>query len=117
MITKIKDKIEDTKIKEVIQEKNEMFSLYPENEDERKKIFQLMFDKKQSLNITNMWDLLPELLLHKKKGIAEKYIIEYITQYDKIKPKYIKGVEKVDKMHYTNLSKMIINYYKIDSKY
>jgi hypothetical protein len=55
MITKIKDKIEDTKIKEVIQEKNEMFSLYPENEDERKKIFQLMFDKKQSLNITNIF--------------------------------------------------------------
>lgn len=88
----------------------------PDSELHRKIIFTFLFNTQKNKGESNAWVLLPEVTeLINNKNVAEKYIIEYITQYETIKAKYISEVEMYGDLHYKTLSKMLLNFYSKQS--
>jgi hypothetical protein len=88
----------------------------PDSELHRKIVFTFLFNTQKKQGESNAWMLLPELTeLINNKNFAEKYIIEYITQYETIKAKYISEVEVYGDLHYKTLSKMLLNFYSKQS--
>lgn len=84
----------------------------PDNELHRKILFTFLFKTQKKKSEPNAWMLLPELTeFINNKNVAEKYIIEYITQYETVKSKYISEVEVYGDLHYKTLSKMLVNFY------
>lgn len=88
--------------------------VYPETEEERTATFRYLYELEKRTGAESAWDLLPALTVHMDKSmpVAEQYIVEYLTQPEKVIAAYIPLKEQVyGPTHYKTLSAQLTKFY------
>ena len=94
--------------------------VYPESEEARSEAFQYLYELEKRTGAASAWDLLPAFTVQmdKSKSIAEQYIIEYLTQPEKVIRKYIPRKDQVyGPTHYKTLSAQLTKFYEFHPPY
>jgi hypothetical protein len=89
--------------------------VYPESEEDRIAAFRYLYDLEKRTGVESAWDLMPAFTVHmdKSKSVAEQYIIEYLTQPEKVIATYIPLTSQVyGPSHYKTLSAQLTKFYE-----
>lgn len=123
-MTKSKSKTAPRRFKVLNQEPKEQpvpkLYVYPETEEERTEAFRYLYELEKRTGAASAWDLLPAFTVQmdKSKSIAEQYIIEYLTQPEKVIRNYIPRKDQVyGPTHYKTLSAQLSKFYEFYPPY
>jgi len=94
--------------------------VYPESEEERVAAFRYLYALEKCTGVESAWDLMPAFTVNmdKSKSVAEQYIIEYLTQPEKVIAAYIPQKDQVyGPTHYKTLSAQLTKFYEFHPPY